>query len=102
MRCSNASASWVEGRNEESLTELLAEQESYKTRPRVRQSTKDETARKITECLSLRDDLKKVKKISYETGRDYRSGILGHDDIIKMVPALITKRPLFRTIIAQK
>jgi DNA helicase II / ATP-dependent DNA helicase PcrA len=43
-----------------------------------------------------------VLHLTYGTGSDYAKGILGHDDILKVGPALITSRPLLRTLIASR
>jgi len=91
---------WVESHNEASLAKLLAEQAGFGSR--VQQKKRDSVALDIAECESLRAELSKVRRFTYEAGRDYRSGILGHDDIVKMAPTLILERPLLRTIIAQK
>ncbi|WP_328516489.1 ATP-dependent helicase [Ralstonia pseudosolanacearum] len=43
-----------------------------------------------------------VKGFRYGTGSDYVKGILGHDDILRLVPYLIAERPLFRTLLARQ
>jgi len=43
-----------------------------------------------------------VPRFTYSMGSDYSKGILGHDDILKMVTSLILERPLFRTLIASR
>lgn len=43
-----------------------------------------------------------VPKFTYGTDSKYESGILGHDDVLKMGPILISTRPLLRTLIVQR
>jgi DNA helicase-2/ATP-dependent DNA helicase PcrA len=45
--------------------------------------------------------LDSVTQFSYGTGSDYKKGILGHDDVIKMVPELLRAKPLLRALVAQ-
>lgn len=40
-------------------------------------------------------------EFNYGTGSDYKNGILGHDDVIKMVPELLRTKPLLRALVAQ-
>jgi len=91
---------WVARRNQEKLDELCQKQAGFG--PRIQAKTREATRREIEECEQLKSVIPGVPKFTYETGRDYRSGILGHDDILKMVPALIRERPLLRRLIAQR
>ncbi len=68
---------------------------------RTRQTTRDNNQRKKEKLQGNRQNLAEVKNFIYGTGRDYSKGILGHDDIITMVPNLIAEKPLLRSIIAQ-
>lgn len=91
---------WVGKRNEERLAELRARQAGFGSR--VTAKTREATRVEIEECEQLAAVIPMVPRFTYETGRDYRQGILGHDDIIRMVPALLTVHPLFRLVLAQK
>ena len=48
------------------------------------------------------ETINNVKRFNYESGSDYSKGILGHDDIIKMVPQMIKDRLLLASIVGQK
>lgn len=91
---------WVARRNQEKLDELQLKQAGFG--PRVQAKTREATRREIEECEQLKSVIPDVPKFTYETGRDYRAGILGHDDILRMVPTLICERPLLCKVIAQK
>jgi len=91
---------WVANRIEEKLAELREAAENFG--PRVQQKTRDKNQKDIARYEKQRDTISRVRSFRYSTGSDYPSGILGHDDIIKMVPALLSERPLFRTLLAQR
>lgn len=91
---------WVISRIEEKISKIKDEQANYG--PRVQQRTKDKHNAEIEKHTQTLQDINRVSSFRYETGSDYLSGILGHDDILKMVPQLIQSRPLLRTIIAKK
>jgi DNA helicase-2/ATP-dependent DNA helicase PcrA len=93
-------ARWVKQRTEARLVELREESEGFG--PRVHQKTKDENARDFVRTQSRLDTIDTIKYYKYESGRDHSKGILGHDDIIKMVPQLIKEKPLLAKIVAQK
>lgn len=91
---------WVRRRMEEKLAELRQERANFSAR--VIQKTRDRNQR-ATERLELQlPQMGGVKSFTYGTGSNYAEGILGHDDIIKMVPQLIQERPLLASVISQK
>ncbi len=87
---------WVIGR----INEKILEAEEKLGNPRIR------TAERLrTDIERYRIQLGKVSLLSHFTygmGSDYGKGILGHDDILKMVTSLILERPLLRTLIADR
>ncbi len=91
---------WAVRRNQEKLDELQQKQAGFGSR--VQAKTREATRREIEECEQLQSIIPGVPKFTYETGRDYRLGILGHDDILRMVPTLIRERPLLCRVISQK
>ncbi|SBW04910.1 conserved hypothetical protein [uncultured Alphaproteobacteria bacterium] len=93
-------ADWVVNRIDERIGELRHDAANFG--PRVQQKTKDKNARDIVRYAQQREAITQVRTFTYGTGSDYAKGILGHDDIIKMVSQLITHRPLFRTLVAQQ
>lgn len=92
--------SWVACRIEEKLQELKATAANFG--PRVQQRTRDKTQRDIVRYEQQRAGAGLVFSFHYGTGSDYVKGMLGHDDIIRMVPQLLFERPLFRTLLAQQ
>lgn len=93
-------AIWVRQRMEAKLTELREEKKNFG--PRVHQKTRDKNQREIDKLEIQLATIGEVKRFKYENGSDYSKGILGHNDIIVMVPQLIKDRPLLASIIAQK
>lgn len=91
---------WVSGRIEEKIEALVEKQAAYG--PRVQQRTKDKDTRDLERLRRQSGRIVAVKGFRYGTGSNYAKGILGHDDILKLVPHLIAERPLFRTLLARQ
>lgn len=91
---------WVKTRLDEKIAEL--EQKAANYGPRVQQRTKDKDRRDIERHNTTKREIEKVPSFRYGTGSDYANGILGHDDIIKMVPQLLVERRLLRILLAQQ
>lgn len=91
---------WVSARIAEKIEALGQKQASYG--PRVQQRTKDKDARDLERLHRQSGRIAAVKGFRYGTGSDYVKGILGHDDILRLVPYLIAERPLFRTLLAHQ
>lgn len=91
---------WVSGRITEKIEALKQKQATYGLR--VQQRTKDKDTRHLERLCKQSMGIGAVKRFRYGTGSDYVKGILGHDDIIKLVPYLIAERPLFRTLLARQ
>lgn len=91
---------WVTARITEK-TEIL-EQKQANYGPRVQQRTKDKDTRDLERFHRQLGRIAAVKGFRYGTGSDYAKGVLGHDDILRLVPYLIAERPLFRTLLAHQ
>ena len=91
---------WVENRIEEQLVKLQVTAANFG--PRVQQRTRDKSQSDIARYEQLRTRIKQVRSFTYGTGSNYLNGILGHDDIIKMVPHFIYERPLMRSLLVQQ
>ncbi|WP_243047284.1 UvrD-helicase domain-containing protein [Dyella sp. RRB7] len=89
---------WVKGRIVEKMEALAEKQATYG--PRVQQRTKEKDARDLERLRRQSQRIVSVKSFRYGTGSDYAKGILGHDDILKIVPHFVAERPLFRTLLA--
>lgn len=91
---------WVSGRIKEKIMVLEEKQATYS--PRVQKRTKDKDTRDLDRLRRQMGQIAAVKAFRYGTGSDYIKGILGHSDILKLVPHLIAERPLFRTLLARQ
>lgn len=91
---------WVSGRIVEKIDVLEEKRATYP--PRVQQRTKDKDARDLERLRRQSERIATVKGFRYGTGSNYAKGILGHDDILKLVSYLISERPLFRTLLARQ
>jgi DNA helicase-2/ATP-dependent DNA helicase PcrA len=90
----------VANRIDEKLGELREAGASFG--PRVQQRTRDKNRSDIARYEQQRVRISRVRSFTYGTGSDYMNGVLGHDDIIKMVPHFIVERPLMRTLLVQQ
>lgn len=93
-------ASWVRLRIEEKMIALENERADFG--PKVQQKTRDTNKRNTIRLAEQQRLIGGVRRFTYDSGSDYRRGILGHDDIIKMVPYLIMQYPLLAKIVARK
>jgi DNA helicase-2/ATP-dependent DNA helicase PcrA len=91
---------WVAVRIDEKLNNLRSEQAGLG--PRVQQKRRDRIAQDIVRYEDQRKVIGTVRRFTYGTGSDYPKGILGHDDILKLVPSLITEHELLRQVATQK
>ena len=91
---------WVSNRIDEKLVELS--ETAAKFGPRVQQRTRDKNQSDIVRYQQQRDQISRVRSFTYGTGSNYVNGILGHDDIIKMVPQFIIERSLMKHLIVQQ
>lgn len=92
--------SWVSTRIAEKIEILTETQANFG--PRVQQRTKEKAAHDLARLNRQAGQIETVKGFRYGTGSDYVKGVLGHDDILKLVPYLIAERPLFRTLLARQ
>lgn len=91
---------WVKFRLEEKINTLNEKISNYGTR--VQKPTKDKDSSDLFSLQNQLLEISKVKSFRYGVGSDYRGGVLGHDDILRLVPYLITERPLFRSLLAHQ
>ncbi len=91
---------WVRQRASAKLAELREASKQFS--PKVQQRTRDKNARDTAQLEAQLGVIAKVRHFKYENGSNYAEGILGHDDIINMVPQLIMDKPLLASIVAQK
>ncbi|MEN3786780.1 UvrD-helicase domain-containing protein [Aeromonas veronii] len=91
---------WVSQHIEGKINALEERMAAYSSR--VQQRTRDKDARDLERLQWQSGRIALVKSFQYGTGSNYANGILGHDDILKLVPYLIIERPLFRKLLAQQ
>jgi DNA helicase II / ATP-dependent DNA helicase PcrA len=91
---------WVLGNIIQKTTDLENKMACYGSR--VQSKTKDKDAKRLEMLKSTSLSIDKVSYFNYGTASNYLKGILGHDDIVKLVPALIRERAMLNTIVSQK
>jgi DNA helicase-2/ATP-dependent DNA helicase PcrA len=93
-------AAWVKQRIEAKLAELHQTREAFGAR--TQQKTRDKNAYDTIRLTNHLEAVRHIRRFRYESGGDYSKGILGHDDIIKMVPQLVKDRTLLASLLAQR
>ncbi|RYE52520.1 MAG: ATP-dependent helicase, partial [Sphingobacteriales bacterium] len=91
---------WVLGNTVAKIEALQEKIVNYS--PLVQQRTKDREAKQLERLRATSLTINNVPFFNYGTGSNYAKGVLGHDDIIKLVPQLIEERTLLNTILSQK
>lgn len=91
-------AEWVRGNIDRKIGDLR----EHNAKSGTREKTKERNLASITHLESEALALHGSKAFTYGTGSRYSEGILGHDDIIKMVPALLDQNSVLRAICAQR
>jgi DNA helicase-2/ATP-dependent DNA helicase PcrA len=91
---------WVRCRVETLRETLLAEQAGYSNR--VQQKRRDATEARIQRLSEVLPRIEHIDIFTYGTGTVYERGILGHEEVITMVPQLITTKPLFAKLVGQQ
>ena len=89
---------WVRKR----LAEKIDEAQIKIDKPRTHEATKVKERAKIERYHHQLEQVGTVKQFTYGTGSDYVNGVLGHSDILKLGPSLITTHELMRTVVAQR
>ena len=91
-------STWVEHRIDEKIAAL----HEHNAKPRTQAKTIEKNRLEIERLERNKAALNTVTLFTYGVGSRYDRGILGHDDIIKMVPQLILEKPLLRKLLAQR
>ncbi len=90
--------SWVGAR----IAGKIDDAETRIANRRTREATRQTLTRDVERYRAQLGELASVRAFRYGTGSDYAEGILGHDDILKIGPTLITDRPLLRALVAKR
>ncbi|MBC9955153.1 ATP-dependent helicase [Leucobacter sp. cx-42] len=91
---------WVTAHLEKKENELKRKIANYSVR--VQAKTKERDAAELLKYQSQRASLGAVTRFVYGTGSDYGKGVLGHEDVLTLVPELIMTRPLLAKIASRK
>ncbi|MFJ2620313.1 UvrD-helicase domain-containing protein [Glutamicibacter sp. NPDC087344] len=91
---------WVAARIDEQIAGLREKQANYKSR--THQTTKNNDAADLEKRRYQQDAVKDVKRWTYGIGADYAHGIIGHADVIKMVPEMILERRLLAQLVGRQ
>ncbi len=91
-------ATWVGQRIDEKVAAL----QEHNAKPRTQATTIAKNTLQLERLAADKAALQAVTSFTYGVGSRYAEGVLGHDDIIKMVPQLILEKPLLRKLIAQR
>lgn len=84
------------------IDEKIAEAHEKIAKPRTQQRTRDRLVHDIERLQEHRAALPAVSRFAYGAGSDYANGVFGHDDVLKIGPALIAEKPLLRILMAQR
>lgn len=88
--------SWVLGEIDRKVADALGKIRSERTRERTKMAARLELAR----LRAQREHIPTT--FTYGTGSSYDEGVLGHSDVLKMVPALILEKPLLQKLVAKR
>lgn len=89
---------WVRQR----LTSKIDESQCKIDKPRTREATREKERANIERYKCQLVEIDNIRQFTYGTGSDYSNGVLGHSDILKLGPSLITEHELMRTVVAQR
>jgi DNA helicase-2/ATP-dependent DNA helicase PcrA len=88
---------WVLSNIERKISELREKA----SKPKTHKSTIAKCNLQIAKLESQLREARKRRLFVYSSGSDYAEGVLGHEDIIRMVPMLMIGSPLFRAVLAK-
>ena len=89
---------WVTDQIAEKVKKLREKNDA----PRRQKRTRERAQQDIVKLEAQLAVLPKKARFTYGSGSDYQKCVLGHDDIIKMVPMLLCERALLRTLVAEQ
>jgi DNA helicase-2/ATP-dependent DNA helicase PcrA len=89
---------WVATEIEEGIADLLEVQAGFSSR--TRPATLEKNELDLARRRRQKDEVPHVTRWTYGVTSNYASGVLGHSDVLKMVPQLILTRELLARIVA--
>lgn len=96
----NDISAWVSAAFDEKIATLLAKQANYPKGTHASTRTKDDAA--LEKAQHQQRLISEVTHWQYGVGSDYARGVLGHNDILKMVPQMVTSRKLLSRIVSRQ
>ncbi len=91
---------WVQARIDEKIQKLIDKQVGYGAR--VTEKTRQKDSADLQKLRAQVEVVATLSRFSYGLGSDYAHGVIGHDDVLKMVPQLIMERPLLAQLVARQ
>lgn len=89
---------WVLSR----IDEKIEEESGRLANPRTRATSRPKIEAALIRYSRQKEIVADLERFTYGTGSDYSHGVLGHSDIIKLVPALIEQKQLLRDLLAAR
>ena len=91
---------WVQGHLAERIDTLLAKRAEFTNR--TRESTKERSDADLERRRAQLDAAATQQHWTYGVGNDYARGVLGHAEVIAMVPKLVSENELLARIVARR
>lgn len=90
--------SWLQNEINDKINKLTEHNE----KPLTREATKVKNNAKIARYTNQLSQINKIPKFRYQANSDISKGILGHAEVLKAGPTIISSSPLLRTIVSKK
>ncbi|MDX0890470.1 AAA family ATPase [Sinorhizobium medicae] len=84
------------------LDEKIAKESDRLAKPGTRAASRPKIEAALTRYRLQKEIVAGLDRFTYGTGSDYGHGVLGHSDIIKLVPALLAEKQLLRDLLAAR
>ncbi|MFF0922796.1 UvrD-helicase domain-containing protein [Rhizobium leguminosarum] len=84
------------------LDEKIAKESDRLAKPGTRAASRPKIEAAVTRYRLQKEIVAGLDRFTYGTGSDYEHGVLGHSDIIKLVPALLAQKQLLRDLLAAR
>lgn len=84
------------------IDEKIAEEEARQANPRTRAASRPKIEANLARLRQQKEVVSSLERFTYGTGSDYGHGILGHADILKLVPTLLEQKQLLRDLLVAK
>ncbi|MEH7881677.1 UvrD-helicase domain-containing protein [Rhizobium laguerreae] len=84
------------------IGEKIQEESARLGNPRTRAASRPKIEASLVRYNRQKEIVAGLERFTYGTGSDYAHGILGHSDILKLVPALLQEKQLLRDLLAAR